>query len=76
MEVDGAPLPYYAQVAPLIPANLSGVPALAVPAGQDEHGLPIGLQIIGPRWRELELIGFAKALEASGMLPGFSWPAL
>ncbi|MGE3675754.1 MAG: amidase family protein, partial [Polyangiaceae bacterium] len=76
IDVDGARVPYYAQVAPLIPANLAAIPALAVPGGRDAQGLPLGLQILGPRWRDLELIGFAKALEAAGALPGFDWPAL
>ncbi|MEZ4230218.1 MAG: amidase family protein [Polyangiaceae bacterium] len=72
--VDGQPFPYFAQVGALIPANLAGVPALAAPAARDTAGLPLGVQLIGPRWRDFELIGFAKALEEVGILPGFAWP--
>jgi Asp-tRNA(Asn)/Glu-tRNA(Gln) amidotransferase A subunit family amidase len=29
--------------------SLCGVPAVTIPAGQGPHGLPLGLQIVGPR---------------------------
>jgi aspartyl-tRNA(Asn)/glutamyl-tRNA(Gln) amidotransferase subunit A len=35
-----------------LPANLAGVPGLAFPVGFDEHLLPIGMQIMGPHFRE------------------------
>ena len=34
------------------PANVWGLPAISVPCGSTSAGLPIGLQIIGPHWRE------------------------
>jgi len=34
------------------PASLSGLPALAVPSGFTKNDLPVGIQIIGPRWSE------------------------
>ena len=34
------------------PFNVTGFPALSLPCGFTDDGLPIGLQIIGPRWRE------------------------
>jgi aspartyl-tRNA(Asn)/glutamyl-tRNA(Gln) amidotransferase subunit A len=37
------------------PANLAGIPAVSVPAGEDSKGLPIGVQIMGPHFSE-ELI--------------------
>ncbi len=44
-------------------ANLVGLPALTVPAGYDESGLPIGLQLIGKPWHEHELLRVGRALE-------------
>jgi aspartyl-tRNA(Asn)/glutamyl-tRNA(Gln) amidotransferase subunit A len=35
-----------------LPANLAGVPGLSFPVGFDQHGLPIGMQIMGPHFRE------------------------
>jgi Asp-tRNA(Asn)/Glu-tRNA(Gln) amidotransferase A subunit family amidase len=37
-------------------------------------GLPIGIQLVGPRWSETRLVGIARALEHAGMLPGFEAP--
>ena len=34
------------------PFNLTGLPALSIPCGLDNKGLPVGLQIVGPAWRE------------------------
>jgi aspartyl-tRNA(Asn)/glutamyl-tRNA(Gln) amidotransferase subunit A len=42
--------------------NLLGVPALSVPSGPDETGLPTGLQIIGPAFSEPLLLRTAAAL--------------
>jgi Asp-tRNA(Asn)/Glu-tRNA(Gln) amidotransferase A subunit family amidase len=50
------------------------MPALAVPAGVDHNGLPIGIQIAGPRWSEMRLLGIARKLETAGILPGFARP--
>jgi amidase len=55
-------------------ANLAGLPALTVPAGRDEAGLPIGVQIVGPRWSEIRLLEIAAELEEAGILPGFARP--
>ncbi|WP_216216548.1 amidase [Amycolatopsis aidingensis] len=58
-------------------ANLADLPALAVPAGTSELvGLPIGVQLIGPRWSEQRLIGIAGALERAEVLPGFQAPPM
>lgn len=45
-----------------VAANMSGNPAISVPAGTAD-GLPVGLQIIGPMRGDRELLGFAKAFE-------------
>lgn len=45
------------------PINALGWPAIAVPCGFDERGLPIGLQIIGPPWGEADVLRLAHAYE-------------
>jgi aspartyl-tRNA(Asn)/glutamyl-tRNA(Gln) amidotransferase subunit A len=46
-----------------IPANLAGVPAISVPCGLDETGLPIGVQLTGPALDEPTVLRAAHALE-------------
>ncbi len=46
------PLTMYLADVMLSPASVSGVPALSVPGGKTKAGLPVGLQIIGPRLGE------------------------
>jgi len=43
---------------------LAPCPALSVPAGWSKDGLPIGLQIVGRRWRDDTVLTIGKALEA------------
>jgi aspartyl-tRNA(Asn)/glutamyl-tRNA(Gln) amidotransferase subunit A len=44
-------------------ANIAGLPALAVPAGRDDDGLPVGVQLVGPAGSESRLIALARTLE-------------
>lgn len=46
------PLAMYLEDVFTLPANLAGVPALALPAGFDHNGLPVGMQLMGPHFRE------------------------
>ncbi|HEU4449240.1 MAG TPA: amidase family protein [Gaiellaceae bacterium] len=46
------------------PANLAGLPAASVPCGLDERGLPVGLQIVGGRFRDETVLRTAAAFEA------------
>ena len=56
----------------------SGLPALAVPAGFTDDGLPIGLELLGRAWSESELLAIGFGWEYSSKLrrPPFSTPAL
>jgi aspartyl-tRNA(Asn)/glutamyl-tRNA(Gln) amidotransferase subunit A len=47
-----------------IPANLAGVPALSLPCGLDDAGLPIGVQLTAPVLDEVTLLRAAAALES------------
>jgi aspartyl-tRNA(Asn)/glutamyl-tRNA(Gln) amidotransferase subunit A len=57
------PLAMYLSDVFTIPANLAGVPAISIPCGLDERGLPVGLQITGPVLGERRVLGAAHALE-------------
>ena len=46
-----------------VPASLAGLPALSIPAGKSEAGLPIGVQLIGQRRSDADLLALAKSLE-------------
>lgn len=45
------------------PFNLTGHPVMSVPAGLTDDGLPVGLQVVGSRYDEADLIGVASAFE-------------
>ncbi len=46
-----------------VPASLAGLPAISVPAGKNEQGLPIGVQLIGARRQDNLLLALAKQME-------------
>jgi aspartyl-tRNA(Asn)/glutamyl-tRNA(Gln) amidotransferase subunit A len=48
-----------------IPANLAGVPAISIPCGLDDAGLPIGFQLTAPALDEATLLRAARALESA-----------
>lgn len=43
-----------------VPASLAGLPAISVPAGVTQAGLPVGIQLIGPRQSDATLLALAK----------------
>ncbi len=57
------PVSMYLEDVMSVPINLAGVPSLAVPAGETKDGLSLGLQIVGPRRSDKNLLKFAKVLE-------------
>ncbi|MGE0153754.1 MAG: amidase [Reyranellaceae bacterium] len=44
-------------------ANFTGQPCVVVPAGVSPDGLPIGVQIVGRRWGEMEILALAEAID-------------
>jgi len=51
-------------------ANLSGIPSLAIPYNFTKNGLPLGFQIMGPRFSESVLFELGKLFEkATGYKP-------
>jgi Asp-tRNA(Asn)/Glu-tRNA(Gln) amidotransferase A subunit family amidase len=63
--IDGTPVdPFFDDWCVLaLPANLTGQPACAVPTGVDPDGLPLGMQVIGPRWSDATVLSVAAAHE-------------
>jgi len=52
-----------------IPSNLSGEPAISVPFGTGEAGLPVGVQLLGPGRSEARLFAGARVLEIADGRP-------
>ncbi|CAN5539577.1 amidase [soil metagenome] len=71
--IDGTPVdPFFDDWCMLaLPANLTGMPACAVPTGMTQDGLPVGLQVMGARWSDARVLSVAAALERVA-----PWPAL
>jgi aspartyl-tRNA(Asn)/glutamyl-tRNA(Gln) amidotransferase subunit A len=42
-------------------ANMVGIPAIALPIGESQDGLPIGIQFMAEKFKEKELLAFAKS---------------
>ncbi len=57
------PLAMYLEDVFTLPANLAGVPGLAFPVGYDKDGLPIGLQLMGPHFKEDRLFRIGHAYQ-------------
>ena len=50
-----------------LPANLVGLPAATVPVGVTAEGLPVGLQLVGARGRDADVLRLAAHLENQGI---------
>lgn len=56
------PLEMYMADAFTIPVNLAGLPGISFNAGFNSEGLPLGVQLIGPRWSDALLLDMASSL--------------
>ena len=48
-----------------VQASLAGMPAISIPYGKDNEGMPIGIQIMSKAYNEAELFAFAGSLESN-----------
>lgn len=69
LDVDGEKVAYSSMLSWIALATALHEPALAVPAGQTETVLPVGVQLIGPPYGEDRLFDFAAAIEERLGLP-------
>jgi len=78
LSVDGIDQPFFLQVFWSGLNGLCYLPSTIIPAGLDELGLPLGVQLIGPAYADMKTIGIAKLLEQDGLAfqppPGFPDP--
>ncbi|QRN82562.1 Asp-tRNA(Asn)/Glu-tRNA(Gln) amidotransferase subunit GatA [Chloroflexota bacterium] len=67
------PLAMYLEDVFTLPANLAGVPGLAFPVGTDSDGMPVGMQLMGPHFREDLLFQVGHAYQLATQWHE-SWP--
>jgi Asp-tRNA(Asn)/Glu-tRNA(Gln) amidotransferase A subunit family amidase len=75
ISVDGAPAAYFGQTAPLVMANIAGLPARSLRPAAMRMVCRSGCRV-GPHWSEPRLIAIARALEAARISPGFQAPPM
>ena len=49
--------------------NVTGHPAVSVPIGRDDAGVPFGMQVVAPRWRDGLALGVGTVLETARPWP-------
>lgn len=57
------PIKMYLEDIMTVPASLAGLPAMSVPAGKSQEGLPIGVQLIGKQRDDAVLLALAESME-------------
>jgi len=63
------PLTMYLSDVFTVPASLAGLPAISVPSALSRDGLPLGIQILAPRFAEETLFAAARAFERAAEFP-------
>lgn len=56
---------YHRWMEVVVPASLTGLPALCVPAGFGPAGTPMGLQLIGHRGQDATVLNLGRDYEAA-----------
>ncbi len=57
------PIKMYLADVMTVPASLAGLPAISVPAGTTNEGLPVGVQLMSQRKNDAELLALARSME-------------
>lgn len=73
-KVSGNPVAAYQADLCTVPANLTGLPALALPSAVYEHQHPVGVQLMGRRFEDAFLLRLAHHLEGTGTRPPLPAP--
>lgn len=68
LDSDLTPLEYYALDLFTVAMNLAGVPACSAPAGLAENGLPLGIQVVGPRFADMQVLQLTKHIQEFGKI--------
>ena len=62
--IDGKPLKYeFANQAYTTLFNLTGNPVVVMPVGYTKGNLPVGIQVVGSRWHDMDLLNVAGQLD-------------
>ncbi len=62
-EKSSNPMEMYLSDICTVSINIAGIPAISIPCGLDNNGLPIGVQIIGNKFQEEKILNVAYTLE-------------
>lgn len=65
LDADLTPLEYYALDLFTVAMNLAGIPAVSVPCGLAQNGLPLGMQVVGKRFDDMRVLQLAKHIETA-----------
>lgn len=64
VQVNGHKLNYFTALgAYATPFNVTGNPVVTIPVGYATNGMPIGLQLVGKRWQDYELLEIARIID-------------
>ncbi|MEM5541985.1 amidase [Sulfitobacter sp. AS92] len=76
-EINGQPMDtYHRWMQVVVPASLIGLPVVNIPAGFDQRGLPLGLQLIGKRGSDAQLLQLAQGWHKATGYPQARLPQL